>query len=131
MLLHRVAASLFGVILSVPMCTHAATLDTAQAAAIIKARLAARKVVNLAWSIPTVRKDGKPLSSKDISGYDLTYLGRNTGKAGVVHIASGTQTSYALSGLAIDTYDLAIAAYDVNGVASSLSNVVSVSIDYK
>lgn len=85
-------------------------------------------VVNLAWTIPSSRVGGEPLASSDISGYDLTYIGRTTGKTGVVHIDSYNQTNYQFSALPADTYDFSIAAYDAEGTPSPMSNVVTVNV---
>lgn len=86
------------------------------------------KEINLAWSVPSTRVSGTPIAGSDISGYDLSYIGRTSGKSGVVHIPVGSRTNYKFSWLAPDTYDFAISAYDTKGIASPMSNVVTITV---
>lgn len=129
---HGIHSALFGVLALLAVDAQAVTPSSTfyQKMELLKARIAARNVqtINLSWSMPATRVGGAPLAAADLAGYDLSYMGRSTGKTGVVHISAPSQTSYTMSGLPTDTYDFAVAAYDQKGVASPLSNVVTVAV---
>ena len=78
--------------------------------------------------MPTLRDDGTPMYVYEIASYDLTYIGRNTGASGVIHLSQPSQTRYVIQGLAADQYDFSISSNDVYGIASDISNVVTVNV---
>ena len=84
--------------------------------------------VNLTWTIPTQRTDGTALSPSEVVSYEIYLTGDTSGNQPVITVNDGTVTSYQLTGLAADTWHFAVSAVDNNGLASSLSNVVSVTL---
>lgn len=84
--------------------------------------------VSLTWTVPTQRTDGQPLSPSDIVGYEIYLTGDATGTQQVININDGTMTAYQVTDLAADTWHFAISAFDSTGLASDLSNVVSVTL---
>jgi hypothetical protein len=82
--------------------------------------------VSLSWSPPTEYEDGKPFA--DLAGYRILY-GVAPGKyTSLVEIAPGT-TSHSIRSLAARTYYFSITAYNHQGVESTLSNEVAISLN--
>ena len=83
--------------------------------------------VTVSWVAPKSNTDGSVLN--DLSGFYLYYGSSADGTTQKVQIASSTQTTYSLTGLAAgNTYFFAVTAYNSSGVQSSQSTVVSATI---
>jgi hypothetical protein len=86
--------------------------------------------VHISWAAPTTRADGSALPASALAGYRLFYTrdDSSANEDAVVAIDGGSITSTDLS-LHIGTYTFAITAIDGEGIESSLSAPVSISID--
>lgn len=81
---------------------------------------------NLSWNVPTENTDGSPLT--DLAGYHI-YYGTSPGQLSTtITVASPSETSYVVSGLAAGTYYFSIVAYNSLGLDSAQSNVGSKTI---
>lgn len=78
------------------------------------------------WSAPTLNSDGSALTN--LAGYEVDYGTSASALNNSVKIANPAQTSYALSNLTSGTWYFAVQAYSNVGTVSSLSNVVSKTI---
>lgn len=78
----------------------------------------------LKWIAPTTRSDGSVLNLSEIGGY-VIYIGTNSSDLTLaVDLQDAEATSYVIEDLKPGTYFVAVTAYDVDGNASSYSNVV-------
>jgi hypothetical protein len=81
--------------------------------------------MTLNWTAPTSRADGSPLSLADIDGYRI-YYGTSTGSLSQMKdVTDGTATSATISNVSTGTWYVAMTTYDVNGLESSRSGVVT------
>jgi hypothetical protein len=80
----------------------------------------------LSWSVPTQNTDGTPLT--DLSGYHIYYGTSSSALTATITVASASETSYVVTGLAPGTYYFAVVAYNSAGVDSPESNVASKTI---
>jgi hypothetical protein len=79
----------------------------------------------LQWTAPAARSDGSPLSLADIDGYRI-YYGTSTGNlAQIIDVTDGTAVSAAISNVSTGTWYVAMTTYDVSGLESSRSGVVT------
>jgi hypothetical protein len=84
------------------------------------------RAVALNWAAPTQYEDGSTFA--DLAGYRIWY-GNSPGKySKLVEIAPGT-TSHNIHSLAATTYYFSITAYNHEGVESTLSNEVAISLN--
>ncbi|MCU7797148.1 MAG: putative Ig domain-containing protein [Candidatus Thiodiazotropha sp. (ex Myrtea spinifera)] len=82
----------------------------------------------LSWSAPTTRTDGSPLTISEIDGYRI-YIGDTSDSLQMeVDLNEGTATSVTISDKEVGTYYVALTTYDVDGNASSYSNVVEINV---
>lgn len=81
----------------------------------------------LSWVAPTTNTNGTALT--DLAGYTISYGTSANSLTQSVTIANAGTTSYTLQNLSAGTWYFAIAAYTTDGSDSSLSNVVSTTID--
>jgi hypothetical protein len=80
----------------------------------------------LSWTEPTENTDGTPITG--LAGYHI-YYGTSAGAmTTTITVASPTETSYVVSGLAPGTYYFTVVAYNSAGVDSPESNVASKTI---
>jgi hypothetical protein len=80
----------------------------------------------LSWAAPTQNTDGSSVT--DLSGYVIAY-GTNPGAlTQTVTVSSAAATSYTIQNLVAGTWYFAISAVESGGVSSSLSSVVSTTI---
>jgi hypothetical protein len=80
----------------------------------------------LSWTMPTQNTDGSTLS--DLAGYRV-YRGASASALNEITVVAGaTSTSYTFNQLASGTHYFAVAAYNINGVESTLSAVGSKTI---
>jgi len=93
------------------------TVDSAQAAA--------KGSVDLNWIAPSTRADGSSLDISEIEGYEV-YVGTSSDNLQMlVDLNDSAATSYTINDLTVGTtYYIALKTYDVDGIASSLSNVI-------
>jgi hypothetical protein len=80
----------------------------------------------LSWTEPTQNIDGTPIIG--LAGYHIYYGTSASAMTATITVASPTQTSYVVSGLAPGTYYFAVVAYNSAGVDSPESNVASKTI---
>jgi Putative Ig domain len=78
------------------------------------------------WSAPTLNSDGSALTN--LAGYEVDYGTSASALNQTVKVANPAQTSYAVSNLTSGTWYFAVQAYSNVGTVSSLSNVVSKTI---
>ncbi len=91
----------------------------------VDAAVAATGSISLTWTAPATRADGSSLDISEIGGY-LVYLGTSSDNLQVlVDINDRGATAYTIEELQLGTYYIAVTTYDMDGNASSFSNVVS------
>ena len=79
----------------------------------------------LSWTAPSTRADGETLPLSEIDGYRI-YMGDSASNlTPVLDINDSSVTQYTLDGLAVGTHYFSVTTYDVNGMESSYSNIVS------
>jgi hypothetical protein len=82
--------------------------------------------VSLAWQVPTTNTNGSALTN--LSGYVINYGQSATALNNAVKIDSPSTVSYVVDNLAAGTWYFAISAVASDGTQSSLSNVVSTTV---
>lgn len=91
----------------------------------VDAAVAATGSISLTWTAPATRADGSSLDISEIGGY-VVYLGTSSDNLQMlVDIKDGSATAYTIGELQLGTYYIAVTTYDMDGYASSYSNVVS------
>jgi putative Ig domain-containing protein len=80
----------------------------------------------LTWAAPTENTNGTPVTG--LAGYHIYYGTTENAWSTTITVASPTQTSYVVTGLAPGTYYFAVVAYNVEGMDSPQSNVLSKTI---
>jgi hypothetical protein len=80
----------------------------------------------LTWSEPTENTDGTPITG--LAGYHIYYGTSQGAMTTTITVASPTETSYVVTGLAPGTYYFAVVAYNSTGADSAESNVGSKTI---
>ncbi len=80
----------------------------------------------LSWTAPTENTDGTPIVG--LAGYHIYYGTTENAWTTTITVASATETSYVVSGLAPGTYYFAVVAFNSAGVDSPQSNVLSKTI---
>lgn len=83
-------------------------------------------VATLAWQAPTANTNYTPLT--DLAGYIINYGHSASALSQSVKIGSATTTSYTVDNLAPGTWYFVVLAYTSEGAESSLSNLVSTTI---
>lgn len=78
------------------------------------------------WSAPTAREDGSALMPEEIAGYEVYHLDAS-GEMDIIEVDSGA-TEYELP-LVAGTHELSIAAVDVYGVKSRLSDLQTIEVN--
>jgi hypothetical protein len=81
---------------------------------------------NLSWTEPTQNTDGTPIVG--LVGYHIYYGTSQSTMTTTITVASPTETSYVVTGLAPGTYYFAVVAFNAAGVDSPESNVASKTI---
>jgi hypothetical protein len=82
----------------------------------------------LSWVTPTTRENGAPLAAGELAGYEIYVLSESTGESSVITLEDPLATAYTVDSLPPDTYHFSIAAYDLEGKFSQLSEIVSKSV---
>lgn len=83
----------------------------------------------LSWAAPTTRSDGSALPLSELAGYRI-YGGSNANNLTLLaNLTSNTSTDYKFSNLSAGTYYYAVASYNIYGVESDRSQVVSKTIN--
>ena len=85
--------------------------------------------IRLSWSAPSERESGKSLALTDLSGYRIYYGPVSNPTENQIDVADPTASTYELDSVAPGTYQVAISAFDSNGLESSRSNSKTKSID--
>ena len=81
------------------------------------------------WTAPVSRTDGTPLSLGDIDGYRI-YYGPTAGNyPNSVDVADGAAQSVIVTDLPVGTYYVVMTSYDVNGLESTYSSMVTKTIE--
>lgn len=79
----------------------------------------------LTWSAPSTRTDGTSLSMSEIDGYRI-YMGESESDlTPVMDINDNTLTVYTFTNLSAGTYYFSVTAYDMDGIESGFSNIIS------
>lgn len=86
--------------------------------------------VKLAWTAPSTRANGSPLSLAELSGYRLYYLrdGSDASDDVTISIPGGNTTSYNVTLTKAGDYTFAITAVDQSGLESPLSGTITVPV---
>lgn len=86
------------------------------------------KSLSVSWTAPSTYEDGSSLAISAIGGYRI-YRGTSSSNLQLVaDINNNSSANYTLTGLVSGTYYIAVTTYDVNGVESAYSTVVSKTI---
>jgi hypothetical protein len=80
----------------------------------------------LSWTEPSENTDGTPITG--LAGYHIYYGTSQGAMTTTITVASATETSYVVTGLAPGTYYFAVVAYNSTGADSPQSNVASKTI---
>jgi hypothetical protein len=83
--------------------------------------------VTLAWQVPTANTDGTPLTN--LAGYVINYGQSASVLNRSVNIGTPSTINYTVSSLSAGVWYFAISAYTSDGSESSLSNVVSTTVE--
>ncbi|MCU7853925.1 MAG: putative Ig domain-containing protein [Candidatus Thiodiazotropha sp. (ex Monitilora ramsayi)] len=95
---------------------------------VVNSSVAAKGSMILSWSAPSTRIDGSPLNISEIDGY-CVFIGDSIDSLQMeVDLNDGTATSVTIPDKEVGTYYVALTTYDVDGNASSYSNVVEVDV---
>jgi hypothetical protein len=81
--------------------------------------------LTLQWTAPVTRADGTPLSLADIDGYHIYYGTSANNYPNQLDVANGTAQSATINNLSVGTYYVVMSTYDVNGLESSYSSMVT------
>ena len=81
----------------------------------------ANGTATLSWSAPTDNSNGSPITG--LAGYFVYYGTDPSNLTKSIDVAGATTTTYTVTGLTAGTYYFAVAAYNSEGVDSSLSNI--------
>jgi hypothetical protein len=81
----------------------------------------ANGTASLSWSAPTDNSNGSPITG--LAGYNIYYGTDPSNLTKSIDVAGATTTTYVVTGLTAGTYYFAVAAYNSEGVDSSLSNI--------
>lgn len=79
------------------------------------------------WSAPTLREDGSALAPEEIAGYEVYHLDGDSGEMDIVEVDS-EDTEHRLP-LTAGTHEVGIAAVDVYGVKSHLSDLQTIEVN--
>jgi hypothetical protein len=80
----------------------------------------------LSWTEPTENTDGTPITG--LAGYHIYYGTSEGAMSTTITVASPTETSYVVTGLAPGTYYFTVVAYNTAGVDSPQSNLANKTI---
>jgi hypothetical protein len=75
----------------------------------------------LSWVAPTNNEDGTPI--KGLTGYHIYYSTDPSSFGNAVEVDGASTTTFKVTGLNAGTYYFAVAAYNADGVESSMSNI--------
>jgi hypothetical protein len=81
----------------------------------------ANGTATLSWSAPTDNSNGSPITG--LAGYNIYYGTDPSNLTKSIEVAGASTTTYTVTGLTAGTYYFAVAAYNSEGVDSSLSNI--------
>ena len=81
--------------------------------------------LKLNWNPPVSRTDGSPLMPSDIDGFYIYYGKKSGSYTSQIKVADGAAQSVTVTNLAAGVYYLVMTTYDVNGLESGYSPVIS------
>jgi hypothetical protein len=84
------------------------------------------RALTLSWDAPTQNADGSPLVG--LQGYRI-YYGATPQVPNVIDVNNPGLSTYVVENLTAGTYYFALTAYNSAGVESSLSSLVSTTVD--
>ena len=84
-----------------------------------------QQIVSLSWTAPSTRTDGTSLPLSELVGYRVYYGTSPTEMTLQEDIIGVSETSTSYSNLGPGVYYFAVTVYDVDGLESSFSQVVS------
>lgn len=88
------------------------------------------QTVQLSWTPPATRADGSALQISELTGYRLYIVAdADASQDTTMSISGGTTTTAQVALTAPGSYTFAITAVDVNGLESSLSNQVPLTLN--
>ncbi|WP_303907990.1 fibronectin type III domain-containing protein [Thiohalomonas denitrificans] len=121
------AVLLFGtVVLGLGACSKPAT---DQERPEITKRGAQLHQVELSWDPPTARADGAGITPEELGGYKIYYGTSPESMDQVIKIEDRNKTGHVIHNLAPRTYYFAVTAYDRTGRESTISEIVSKTIE--
>lgn len=85
--------------------------------------------VQLAWNIPLARTNGDVLYANELVGYEIIYSNEFDNSPHQLRIEDPLQTETDVTDLPAGQYRFAIAAIDENGIYSSFSESVEITLD--
>jgi hypothetical protein len=80
---------------------------------------------SLSWTAPSTRADNSYLPMTELQGYRIYYGTSANDLSMLVDLNDSTITNYSLNDLPAGTYFFSVTAYDLDGLESGLSNVIS------
>ena len=84
--------------------------------------------ISLQWTAPVARTDGTPLSLADIDGYRIYYGTSANNYPNQLEVSDGTAQSATITDLPVGTYYIVMTTYDVIGLESAYSSMVTKTI---
>lgn len=84
--------------------------------------------VTLAWTPPTTRSDGEPISPGEIGGYNVHY-GTSSGNYSRKEDVQYPNDQVSINNLKPGTYHFALKVYDTQGLQSGFSEEVVVTVN--
>ena len=81
--------------------------------------------LTLQWTAPVTRADGTPLSLADIDGYRIYYGPSANNYPNLLEVSDGTAQSATITDLPVGTYYIVMTTYDVGGLESAHSSMVT------
>ena len=92
------------------------------------AAASARQAV-ISWDVPTARENGEPMSPSELGGYEIYVTAGEPGDDRVIVVSNPLETTATVENLSQSEYHFAVAAFDVDGLKSQLSDIVTLFID--
>lgn len=84
--------------------------------------------ISLTWQAPLTRADGTDLYSEELAGYKITMTESASGESNIIEVTDGLATSHVIDNLDAGDYSFTLQTRDVNGLISSASSPILVSV---
>ena len=115
----------FEIYLALPSTDYTLNANSVATITILDNDTAQLGSTTLSWTAPSTRADGEALPLSEIDGYRI-YMGDSTSNlTPIIDINDSSVTKYTLDGLTVGTHYFSVTTYDINGMESSYSNIVS------